>query len=157
VCFRARARHIVRQNRNSYGWCVLQSRWGHSKRERRHKSPGRQDSTDYAADLSSDHSTPSTQSPRHRLHARTGESPISTSHNREKNCIGRKSAQIATNAISMSSDKGHRMHNKQINIYLFERERSRAVIYDGQFQIEMFPIVLQLRRHPLQSVEVGLR
>lgn len=51
---------------------VLQNRWGHSKRERRHKSPGRQDSTDYAADLSSDHSTPSTQSPRHRLYTRTG-------------------------------------------------------------------------------------
>lgn len=50
----------------AYG--VLQNRWGHGKhRERRHKSPGRQDSTtDYAADLSSDHSTPSTQSPRHR-------------------------------------------------------------------------------------------
>lgn len=54
---------------------VLQSRWARSKsRERRHKSPGRQDSTgtDYAADLSSDHSSPSTQSPRHRLHTYTG-------------------------------------------------------------------------------------
>ncbi|XP_017779625.1 PREDICTED: multiple C2 and transmembrane domain-containing protein 1-like, partial [Nicrophorus vespilloides] len=55
----------------------LKSRWGHSKRERRHKSPGRQDSTtDYAADLSSDHSTPSTQSPRHRLHTHH-DSPLS--------------------------------------------------------------------------------
>lgn len=52
----------------------IKSRWSHGKRERRHKSPGRQDSntTDYAADLScSDHSTPSTQSPRHRLHHTT--------------------------------------------------------------------------------------
>ncbi|XP_049818190.1 multiple C2 and transmembrane domain-containing protein-like isoform X3 [Aethina tumida] len=54
----------------------LKSRWSHSKRERRHKSPGRQDSTDYAADLSSDHSTPSTQSPRHRVYTRT-DSPLS--------------------------------------------------------------------------------
>lgn len=55
---------------------VLQSRWARSKsRERRRKSPGRQDSTgtDYAADLSSDHSSPSTQStPRHRLYTFTG-------------------------------------------------------------------------------------
>lgn len=55
---------------------MFQFRLGHatSRRERRHKSPqGRQDSTtDYAADLSSDHSTPSTQSPRHRLYTRTG-------------------------------------------------------------------------------------
>ncbi|KAF5294414.1 hypothetical protein FQA39_LY13399 [Lamprigera yunnana] len=54
----------------------LKSRWARSKsKERRHKSPGRQDSigTDYAADLSSDHSTPSTQSPRHRLHTYTGQ------------------------------------------------------------------------------------
>ncbi|KAJ8925690.1 hypothetical protein NQ315_009537 [Exocentrus adspersus] len=53
---------------------AAKSRLGHSKRDRRHKSPGRQDSTttDYAADLSSDHSTPSsTQSPRHRLYTRT--------------------------------------------------------------------------------------
>ncbi|XP_074027374.1 multiple C2 domain and transmembrane region protein isoform X2 [Leptinotarsa decemlineata] len=50
----------------------LKSRLGHSsKRERRHKSPGRNDSTDYAADLSSDHSTPSTQSPRHKAQTRT--------------------------------------------------------------------------------------
>ncbi|KAH0809663.1 hypothetical protein GEV33_013128 [Tenebrio molitor] len=61
----------VYQKAHSF-FAQLKSRWGHSKRERRHKSPGRQDSTDYAADLSSDHSTPSTQSPRHRLHARTG-------------------------------------------------------------------------------------
>ncbi|KAK4885660.1 hypothetical protein RN001_001931 [Aquatica leii] len=57
----------------------LKSRWARSKsKERRHKSPGRQDSigTDYAADLSSDHSTPSTQSPRHRLHTYT-DSPLS--------------------------------------------------------------------------------
>ncbi|CAH0552190.1 unnamed protein product [Brassicogethes aeneus] len=55
----------------------LKSRWSHSKRERRHKSPTRrQDSTDYAADLSSDHSTPSTQSPRHRVYTRT-DSPLS--------------------------------------------------------------------------------
>lgn len=52
---------------------IFQSRWSHAKRERRSKSPGRQDSTtDYAADLSSDHSTPSTQSPRHRLHTHAG-------------------------------------------------------------------------------------
>ncbi|XP_072389196.1 multiple C2 and transmembrane domain-containing protein isoform X2 [Diabrotica undecimpunctata] len=56
----------------------IKNRLGHSsKRERsRHKSPGRQDSTDYAADLSSEHSTPSTQSPRHRVHSRT-DSPLS--------------------------------------------------------------------------------
>ncbi|XP_031349348.1 multiple C2 and transmembrane domain-containing protein isoform X3 [Photinus pyralis] len=57
----------------------LKSRWARSKsKERRHKSPGRQDSigTDYAADLSSDHSSPSTQSPRHRLHTYT-DSPLS--------------------------------------------------------------------------------
>ncbi|XP_068895098.1 multiple C2 and transmembrane domain-containing protein isoform X4 [Tenebrio molitor] len=65
----------VYQKAHSF-FAQLKSRWGHSKRERRHKSPGRQDSTDYAADLSSDHSTPSTQSPRHRLHART-DSPLS--------------------------------------------------------------------------------
>lgn len=54
---------------------LFQHRWGHGKRERKHrkKSPGRQDSTDYAADLSSDHSTPSTQSPaRHIFSTRTG-------------------------------------------------------------------------------------
>nr|XP_022910959.1 multiple C2 and transmembrane domain-containing protein-like [Onthophagus taurus] len=53
----------------------LKNRWGHGKHKERarHKSPGRQDSTtDYAADLSSDHSTPSTQSPRHRLTTCTG-------------------------------------------------------------------------------------
>ncbi|XP_044263295.1 multiple C2 and transmembrane domain-containing protein isoform X2 [Tribolium madens] len=65
----------VYQKAHSF-FAQLKSRWGHSKRERRHKSPGRQDSTDYAADLSSDHSTPSTQSPRHRLHTRT-DSPLS--------------------------------------------------------------------------------
>ncbi|XP_045470133.1 multiple C2 and transmembrane domain-containing protein isoform X3 [Harmonia axyridis] len=59
----------------------LKHRWGHGKRERkyRRKSPGRQDSTDYAADLSSDHSTPSTQSPaKHVFSART-DSPLSRS------------------------------------------------------------------------------
>lgn len=60
--------------------CVLQSRWARSKsRERlRRKSPGRhdRDSTDYAADLSSDHSSPSTQSPRHRQHTVTGKDNI---------------------------------------------------------------------------------
>ncbi|XP_048523786.1 uncharacterized protein LOC125504972 [Dendroctonus ponderosae] len=50
----------------------LKTRLGHSKRERRHKSPGRQESSDYAADLSSEHSTPSTASPRHRACNRTG-------------------------------------------------------------------------------------
>ncbi|KAG5898673.1 hypothetical protein JTB14_030623 [Gonioctena quinquepunctata] len=54
----------------------LKNRLGHhsSKRDRRHKSPGRfrHDSTDYAADLSSDHSTPSTQSPKHKAQTRTG-------------------------------------------------------------------------------------
>ncbi|XP_071053382.1 multiple C2 and transmembrane domain-containing protein isoform X3 [Onthophagus taurus] len=57
----------------------LKNRWGHGKHKERarHKSPGRQDSTtDYAADLSSDHSTPSTQSPRHRLTTCT-DSPLS--------------------------------------------------------------------------------
>ncbi|ENN78073.1 hypothetical protein YQE_05227, partial [Dendroctonus ponderosae] len=55
----------------------LKTRLGHSKRERRHKSPGRQESSDYAADLSSEHSTPSTASPRHRACNRTVDSPLS--------------------------------------------------------------------------------
>ncbi|KAK9707929.1 C2 domain [Popillia japonica] len=72
--------HIsVYQKAHSF-FAQLKNRWGHGKhRERRHKSPGRQDSTtDYAADQSSDHSTPSTQSPRHRLHQTTcTDSPLS--------------------------------------------------------------------------------
>ncbi|XP_076267814.1 multiple C2 domain and transmembrane region protein isoform X5 [Rhynchophorus ferrugineus] len=63
--------HIsVYQKAHSF-FAQLKSRLGHSKRERRHKSPGRQESSDYAADLSSEHSTPSTASPRHRIQNRT--------------------------------------------------------------------------------------
>ncbi|XP_060536438.1 multiple C2 and transmembrane domain-containing protein isoform X3 [Cylas formicarius] len=65
--------HItVYQKAHSF-FAQLRNRLGHSKREKRHKSPGRQESSDYAADLSSDHSTPSTASPRHRIYTRTGE------------------------------------------------------------------------------------
>lgn len=67
----------------------LRSRWARSKsRERlRRKSPGRhdRDSTDYAADLSSDHSSPSTQSPRHRQHTVT-DSPLARSCGIESHC-----------------------------------------------------------------------
>ncbi|GLV39850.1 Multiple C2 domain and transmembrane region protein [Carabus blaptoides fortunei] len=69
----------------------LRSRWARSKsRERlRRKSPGRvldRDSTDYAADLSSDHSTPSTQSPRHRQHNITTDSPLTRNCGFETHC-----------------------------------------------------------------------
>ncbi|XP_044745710.1 multiple C2 and transmembrane domain-containing protein-like isoform X2 [Coccinella septempunctata] len=59
----------------------LKHRWSHGKRERkfRKKSPGRQDSTDYAADLSSDHSTPSTQSPARHIFSTRTDSPLSRS------------------------------------------------------------------------------
>ncbi|KAL1493655.1 hypothetical protein ABEB36_009354 [Hypothenemus hampei] len=65
----------VYQKAHSF-FAQLKTRLVHSKRERRHKSPGRQESSDYAADLSSEHSTPSTTSPRHRLYPRT-DSPLS--------------------------------------------------------------------------------
>ncbi|CAG9762328.1 unnamed protein product [Ceutorhynchus assimilis] len=64
--------HIsVYQKAHSF-FAQLKTRLGHSKRERRNKSPGRQESSEYAADLSSEHSSPSTASPRHRGYNRTG-------------------------------------------------------------------------------------
>ncbi|XP_066262384.1 multiple C2 and transmembrane domain-containing protein isoform X2 [Euwallacea similis] len=65
--------HISVYQRAHSFFAQLRTRLGHSKR---HKSPGRRGSSDYAADLSSDHSTPSTASPRHRAYHRT-DSPLS--------------------------------------------------------------------------------
>ncbi|XP_050310849.1 multiple C2 and transmembrane domain-containing protein isoform X4 [Anthonomus grandis grandis] len=73
--------HIsVYQKAHSF-FAQLKTRLGHSSKrgDKRHKSPGRQESSDYAADLSSEHSTPSTASPiRHRTnYTRTADSPLS--------------------------------------------------------------------------------
>ncbi|XP_044740729.1 multiple C2 and transmembrane domain-containing protein isoform X2 [Chrysoperla carnea] len=115
---------VVQKTHNFFS--TLKSRWSRSKSRSDSRSGGRRkspihhhDSTDYAADLSSDHSSPSTQSPRHKQHL-ISDSPLSRG--------GRTESQVVLNTISTTPDNSpRRPRGSLFNITSSGSHHSQAV------------------------------